>query len=29
MIAKKVESFIEDNIPYLAYNLIAAGKKPE
>lgn len=29
MIAKKVETFIEDNIPYLAYNLIAAGKKPE
>lgn len=29
MIARKVESFIEDNIPYLAYNLIAAGKKPE
>jgi len=29
MIAKKVESFIEDNIPYLAYNLIASGKKPD
>ena len=29
MIAKKAESFIEENIPYLAYNLIAAGKKPE
>lgn len=29
MIAKKVESFIEDNVPYLAYNLIGAGKKPE
>lgn len=29
MMAKKVESFIEDNVPYLAYNLIAAGRKPE
>jgi ubiquinone/menaquinone biosynthesis C-methylase UbiE len=29
MMAKKAEPFIEDNIPYLAYNLIAAGKKPE
>lgn len=28
-IAKKVEPFIEDKIPYLAYNLIASGKKPE
>ncbi|WP_319580878.1 methyltransferase domain-containing protein [uncultured Methanospirillum sp.] len=27
-IAKKVEPFIEENIPYLAYNLIASGQKP-
>lgn len=26
--AKKVEPFIEEKIPYLAYNLIASGKKP-
>ena len=29
MMAKKAEPFIEDNLPYLAYNLIAAGRKPE
>ncbi|MFH0968529.1 MAG: class I SAM-dependent methyltransferase [Methanobacteriota archaeon] len=29
LIAKRVEPFIEENIPYLAYNLIASGKKPE
>lgn len=28
-IAKRVEPFIEENIPYLAYNLIASGSKPE
>ncbi|PKL59489.1 MAG: ubiquinone biosynthesis protein UbiE [Methanomicrobiales archaeon HGW-Methanomicrobiales-4] len=28
-IAKRVEPFIEENIPYLAYNLIASGRKPE
>jgi ubiquinone/menaquinone biosynthesis C-methylase UbiE len=28
-IAKRVESFIEEKIPYLAYNLIASGKKPD
>lgn len=27
-IAKKVEPFIEEKIPYLAYNLIASGQKP-
>lgn len=27
-IAKRVEPFIEENVPYLAYNLIASGKKP-
>jgi len=29
MMARKAEPFIEDNLPYLAYNLIAAGHKPE
>ena len=28
-IARRVEPFIEDKIPYLAYNLIASGRKPE
>lgn len=27
-IAKRVEPFIEEKIPYLAYNLIASGQKP-
>ena len=27
-IAKRVEPFIEENMPYLAYNLIASGRKP-
>lgn len=28
-IARRVEPFIEEKIPYLAYNLIASGQKPE
>ena len=28
-LARKVEPFIEENLPYLAYNVCAAGKKPE
>ena len=28
-IAKRVEPFIEEKIPYLAYNLIASGQKPK
>lgn len=28
-IARKVEPFVEDKLPYLAYNVCAAGKKPE
>jgi len=28
-IAKKVEPFVERNIPYLAYNICASGKKPD
>ncbi|MDD1729184.1 MAG: methyltransferase domain-containing protein [Methanospirillum sp.] len=28
-LAKRVEPFIEEKIPYLAYNLIASGQKPE
>ncbi len=28
-IAKAVEPFIEEKIPYLAYNLVGCGKKPE
>ena len=27
-IAKKIEPFVERNIPYLAYNICASGKKP-
>ncbi len=27
-IARKIEPFVEENIPYLAYNIIATGKKP-
>lgn len=28
-LARKVEPFVEENLPYLAYNVCAAGKKPE
>lgn len=28
-IAKRVEPFIEEKVPYLAYNLIASGQKPK
>lgn len=28
-LARRVEPFIEENLPYLAYNVCAAGKKPE
>ena len=28
-LARKVEPFIEENLPYLAYNVCAGGKKPE
>ncbi|MDN5341074.1 MAG: hypothetical protein PWQ30_2183, partial [Euryarchaeota archaeon] len=28
-LARKVEPIIEEKLPYLAYNVCAAGKKPE
>ncbi|WP_292395963.1 class I SAM-dependent methyltransferase [Methanoculleus sp. UBA303] len=28
-LARKVEPFVEENLPYLAYNVCAGGKKPE
>jgi ubiquinone/menaquinone biosynthesis C-methylase UbiE len=28
-LARKVEPFVEENLPYLAYNVCASGKKPE